>query len=93
VLCFSSGKRAPVVPAGLLPLELAIDREAFGVGRGRTAGSPTGPGSIAEGKEGDGGTESEKCPCAVLVGYAFVGCDVRPFTVETRACCPRAFVI
>jgi hypothetical protein len=28
-----------------------------------------------------------------LPGYAFAGCDVRPFIVETQACRPRAFVI
>jgi hypothetical protein len=60
VLCV--GEARAVVPAGLLPLELAIDREAFGVGRGRTAGSSTGPRSIAEGEASDGGTAPEKSP-------------------------------
>lgn len=63
---FVGEARGPVVPAGLLSLELAIDLEAFGVGGGRTAGSSTGLDSIAE---GDGGTVPGKSPCAVLVDY------------------------
>jgi hypothetical protein len=88
---FRRGNARQVVPAGLLPLELAIE-----IGKPSELeedGWREARGLHCRGQRRNGIRKKSMRSARWLPGYAFVGCDMRPFTVETQACRPRAFAV
>jgi hypothetical protein len=95
VLCFSSGKRVPRRPGWIAAARTSHRSGSLRSWKRTDGGKLDRPGLHCEGKEGDGGRGTSKKSmrgARWLLGYAFVGRDLRPFIVEAQACRPLAFV-